>query len=216
MALHPREGTSFWGTLGGCSQVSQASPETEQKLTYEKMATISTQVEACLNSRPLGAYYSHSPDGVVPLTPGHFLVGKPLQAYPETTVEAEMSLCKRWTLCQSVVQHFWKRWSREYLQQLQASKKWLTAKPNLEVGDIVLMTDGTVFQTHWSLAKVVAVYPGEDNLVRAVDVELKTVTRPDSTKDKRGRPSQLQVKTHQYRRPVSKLALLIPARPDQT
>ena len=102
------------------------------------------------------------------------------------------------------------------LAQLQASKKWLTAKPNLEVGDIVLMTDGTVFQTHWSLAKVVAVYPGEDNLVRAVDVELKTVTRPDSTKDKRGRPSQLQVKTHQYRRPVSKLALLIPARPDQT
>ena len=151
----------------------------EQKFSYEEMATITAQVEACLNSRPLGSYYSHSPDGVVPLTPGHFLVGKPIHAYPETQIEAEMSLCKGWTLCQSIVQHFWKRWSREYLQQLQASNKWKTTSPNLKIGDVVLMTDGNAFQNHWSMVRVVAVYSGEDNLVRAVDVQLKTVIRPD-------------------------------------
>ena len=47
----------------------------QQRLSYEEFATIDSQVEACLNSRPLGALTSHSTDGISPLTPGHFLVG---------------------------------------------------------------------------------------------------------------------------------------------
>ena len=143
----------------------------EQKLDFEEMTTVAAQVEACLNSRPLGFLYSHSPDAVAPLTPGHFLVGRTLQAYPELAIDCNMSLCRRWVLCQAIVQHFWKRWSREYLQQLQASQKRKTAQPNLAVGDLVLMTDGNMFQAHWTMARVVAVYPGEDKLVRAVDVQ---------------------------------------------
>ena len=186
----------------------------DQKLNYEEMSTISTQVEACLNSRPLGAYYSHSPDEVMPLTPGHFLVGRPLKDYPETPVEEKIPLCNRWTLCQAIVQQFWKKWSREYLQQMQASRKWLSAKPNLEVGDVVLMIDGSIFQTHWSLARVVAVYHGEDGLVRAVDVELKKALPPEAAAGRKTRPDQIQVKTHRYRRPDHKLALLLPVKPD--
>ena len=36
----------------------------QQKLDFEEFMTIAAQVEACLNSRPLGAYTSHSSDGV--------------------------------------------------------------------------------------------------------------------------------------------------------
>ena len=67
----------------------------EQKLDFEEMTTVAAQVEACLNSRPLGFLYSHSPDAVAPLTPGHFLVGRPLQAYPELAIDCNMSLCRR-------------------------------------------------------------------------------------------------------------------------
>ena len=185
----------------------------EQQLNFEEMSTVAAQVEACLNSRPLGAYYCHSPDGVVPLTPGHFLVGRSLHAYPETKVDAKMELCKRWNLCQAVTQHFWDRWSKEYLQQMQASRKWATATPSLEVGDMVLVKDDFAFQQHWSLAKVTATYPGDDGLVRAVDIMTATVTRPAS---KDGTPTphnKMKVVTKTYRRPVSKLALLIPAHP---
>ena len=155
----------------------------DQRLTFEEMTTVATQVEACLNSRPLGYLYSHNTDAVAPLTPGHFTTGRSVHAYPELPVEKKMSLCRRWTLCQAMVQSFWKRWQREYLQQLQAMQKWRNPVPNLEVGELVLLTDGNHFQTHWTMARVVTLYPGDDHLVRAVDVKVckATSTSKDQT-----------------------------------
>ena len=86
-----------------------------QRLTYEEFATVTCQIESCLNSRPLTSITSHAIDGISALTPGHFLIGRPLKAYPETTILQELSLLNRWTMCQAMVHHFWKRWSTEYL-----------------------------------------------------------------------------------------------------
>ena len=97
----------------------------QQRLDFEDFATITAQVEACLNSRPLCSTTSHSPDGIILLTLGYFLVGHALRAYPETPITSDPSLHKRWTLCQAVIQHFWRHWwSGEYLQQLQKASKW--------------------------------------------------------------------------------------------
>ena len=183
----------------------------QQKLSYEEFATVTAQVEACLNSRPLGGLTSHSPDGVAPLTPGHFLVGRPLHAYPETVIKDDPSLYKRWTLCQAITQHFWRRWSGEYLQQLQRSGKWHRTNSNLQVNDLVLMTDGSVFVNQWTMGKVVATYLGKDNLVRALDVLIETLIQsPPSLSKKNSNSSQLKTKTHIYRRPISKVVLLLP------
>ena len=182
-----------------------------QRFTYEELETVAVQIEACLNSRPLTSNYSHDPDGVQPLTAGHLLIGKPLVAYPELPVDLAIPLCKRWTMCQAVVQQFWKRWSQEVIHQMQFYNKWKTTRPNLAVGDLVLMKDASAFQTHWGMARVVAVYPGDDSLVRAVDVSVKKVVLPDDSVRRPLRPDQLKVKSSTLRRPVSKLALLIPA-----
>ena len=109
------------------------------------------------------------------------------------------------------MQQFWKKWSTEFLQQLQASQKWNSAHPNLSVGDVVLMKDSSAFQTNWGLAKVTAVFPGKDGLVRAVDVLTKKVTLPDPSVKRPISLKQLRVRTCTLRRPVTKLALLIPA-----
>ncbi len=57
----------------------------ENNLTFEEMSTVLCQVESCLNSRPLVPLNSPNDDGIEALTPGHFLIGKPLEALPDQT-----------------------------------------------------------------------------------------------------------------------------------
>ena len=149
-----------------------------QRLDYEEFSTITSQVKACLNSRPLCATTSHSPDGITVLTPGHFLIGRPLRVYPETTITSDVSLHKRWTLCQAILHNFGGRWAGEYLQHLQTAGKWKVTKPNLQPGDLVLITDDTAFVNCWTMGKISKVYPGRYGLVRAVDVQVETAIKP--------------------------------------
>ncbi|XP_025264299.1 uncharacterized protein LOC112637854 [Camponotus floridanus] len=60
----------------------------EATLTYEEMATLLTQMEACLNSRPLQPL-TDDPDDLAALTPGHFIIGAPLVAVPEPSLTSE-------------------------------------------------------------------------------------------------------------------------------
>ena len=159
-----------------------------QRLSYEEFHTILTQVEACLNSRPLVAITSHSLDGIEALTPSHFLLGRPATSYPEDVVYSEPSLHRRWAMTKSMIQHFWRRWSAEYLQQLQKLTKWRKPNPNLTIGDVVLIKEDQTFTQQWPLARVIDVHPGRDGLVRAVTVKTQHAT---------------------YKRPVAKLSLLL-------
>ncbi|XP_076299353.1 uncharacterized protein LOC143218194 [Lasioglossum baleicum] len=70
----------------------------EARLTYEEMSTLLTQIEACLNSRPLAAL-SDDPSDLTALTPGHFLGGTALNALPEPSlVDEEVNRLTRWRL----------------------------------------------------------------------------------------------------------------------
>ena len=116
-----------------------------QKFTYDELMTIFCKVESYMNSRPLGAITSHPTDGVTPLTPGHFLIGRALRAYPQSKVNFNPTVLQRWVLCQKTTEQFWKRWSAEYLQQLQRAVKWHKKSRNFSVGDMVMMTDGSKY-----------------------------------------------------------------------
>ena len=144
-------------------------------LTFEELTTITCQIEACLNSRPLIPMTSHNADGVAALTPGHFLFLNAPNAYPDDPqLPEEPRLLKKWNQCQSVVHHFWSRWSREYLNTLQGRTKWQRAQPNLLPNDVVIIKEDKLFTCHWPLARVISTHPGEDGLVRVATIQAAT------------------------------------------
>jgi hypothetical protein len=92
-------------------------------LTFDEMYTILTQVEACLNSRPLCAL-SNDIESPAVLTPGHFLIGQAPCALPDARFEdIPENRLTRWELLQHAQQVFWHRWSKDYLHQLQQRSK---------------------------------------------------------------------------------------------
>ena len=158
------------------------------KLTFEEYSTLLAQVEACLNSRPLVAVNGDD-DGCDALTPGHFLIGRPLEALPDPAFSYRpVTLLRRWHLCQNLLRHFWQKWSVDYLTNLRKYTKWHKPSPNLSVGDVVVLNVTGLTPTTWVLGRVTEVFPGNDGLVRVVNVKTKSGV---------------------YKRPVHKLSLLL-------
>ncbi|XP_029175540.1 uncharacterized protein LOC114944008 [Nylanderia fulva] len=56
-------------------------------LSQAEFSTLLCRIEACLNSRPI-ATLSDDPSDLLALTPGHFLIGRPMTAVPEESVLA--------------------------------------------------------------------------------------------------------------------------------
>lgn len=107
-------------------------------LSYEELNTLLIRIEVILNSRPLTPL-SSDPSDMSALTPGHFLIGEPLLALPERDqLTTSLNYLSRWKLVSQLAQHFWSRWSRDYLSQLQKRNKWSSSTgPKCKIGSIV-------------------------------------------------------------------------------
>lgn len=129
-------------------------------------------------------------DGIEVLTPGHFLIGKPITALPNPQFSYKsVSILRRWHLCQCLVRHFWQHWKNEYLSSINRHNKWKHPSRNVTPGDIVVLQESETAPTKWPLGRILETHPGQDKLVRVVTA-----------------------KTNQgvYTRPVSKIAVLLP------
>lgn len=145
----------------------------DSTLTFEELSTVLSQIEACLNSRPL-TQLSDDPSDPLPLTPGHFLVGEPLINIPDKSYEdMKISNLERWRLTQKMVNDFWKKWSKEYLVSLNQRYKWTTTKDEPDVNDIVIVKDDNLPPTKWLLGKIVTKHIGPDNLTRVVTIKCR-------------------------------------------
>ena len=142
-------------------------------LSFEELSTMAAQVEACLNSRPITPL-STDPADLEALTPGHFLVFEPLSTLPDhSLIDLQLNRLSSWQKVQQIVQLFWKRWSLEYLNELQQRNKWNKAQPNIKIDDLVLIKEENLPCTQWLLGRVTTVHEGTDNRVRVVSVRTK-------------------------------------------
>ena len=143
--------------------------------------------EAILNSRPLFSLSNDPADPQV-ITPAHYLIGRPLSAPAEPSLEdTKVSRLDRWQHLQLMREHFWRAWSRDYLSSLQPRKKNTRATSNVRPGMVVLLHDETQPPLSWKLGRITRVYPGDDGLVRAIDVFSNGAT---------------------YRRPINKVSII--------
>ncbi len=117
------------------------------------------------------------------LTPGHFLIGRPLLAPPSHPAsQAKISSLRRWQLTKRLAQDFWIAWKSQYLQALQRRHTWHKGNHTFKEGDVVFLKDNEVFgYRRWPLTRIKSVYPGDDGIVRVTDVLCKGRTLRRST-----------------------------------
>ncbi|KAG7308763.1 hypothetical protein JYU34_005994 [Plutella xylostella] len=138
-------------------------------LTFEELSSMFAQIEAILNSRPL-CPLSTSPLDFQALTPGHFLIGRPLTSLPTPSlIDINFNRLDRFQRLEQLRQHFWQRWANEYISQLQQRTKWRVKSNELKLNDLVLLKEDTS-PLHWRLGRVHQIFPGPDGVPRVADI----------------------------------------------
>ena len=122
---------------------------------------------AIINCRPL----TETDDGY-PLHPNMLLTLKSSLTLPPPGEfdESDVYSRKRWRRVQGMASEFWERWKKECVQSLQTRQKWVDAKPNFKIDDIVLIKDVSMPRSEWPLGKIVEAVQSQDGLVRKVKI----------------------------------------------
>ena len=173
------ERSPWWGGFYECLVNSVKTPLkkifAKAMLDAEQLTTILAEIEAQLNSCPL-TYLSADPGDYSVITPAQILIGGNLQAFPakDTRVleHTSRAITKRFQYHQKLVNGFWKHWHAEYLRSLIPVKKWFTVGREIHKGDLVLVSEDNLARGQWQCARVEAIHPGRDGLIRAVTVRL--------------------------------------------
>ncbi|XP_038069094.1 uncharacterized protein LOC119738319 [Patiria miniata] len=173
------------------------------QLDDESLRTLMCECAAIVNGRPLSVDNLNDPKSPEPLTPNHLLTLKSsvILPPPGTFQCVDVYSKKRWRRVQHLVNEFWARWKKEYLHTLQVRQKWTKEKPEVKVGDVVIIMDDNLPRNQWQLGRVTEVFPSTDGHVRRAKLAVA-----DSTLDAKGkktRPSRF------LERPIQKLVVLL-------
>ncbi|XP_062538281.1 uncharacterized protein LOC134206570 [Armigeres subalbatus] len=138
-------------------------------------------IAAILNSTPLMPV-SNDPTDFTALTPGHFLVGRPLTAVPQPALqEIPENRLSHWQRTQGFVQQLWRKWKTQYLSDLLNRTKWTRSRDNISIGTMVLVKEDKLPPQKWRLGRVTEIFPGQDGIVRVVTIRTQDgIFRPIS------------------------------------
>ncbi|XP_015125213.1 uncharacterized protein LOC107047000 [Diachasma alloeum] len=143
-------------------------------LTYQQLNTLCIKIEGILNSRPLTPL-SSDPNDFTALTPAHFLHGDISTDLPAPDwTETPSNRLSYWQHLEKIKQHFWNRWHREYLSELNVRHKWTSGHHDISIGSLVLLRDDNLPPLKWRLGRVIETYPSDDNIIRKVKVRTST------------------------------------------
>ena len=130
-----------------------------------------------MNNRPIGADYEDEIEDV--LTPNHLTFGRRLEtvsdAAPLDTADIGSNMWKRKRFIDSMLNHFWTRWRKEYLTSLRENQKRSKTRGNsrkVEINDIVIVHEDKQPRHMWKVGKVEQLIVSSDGQIRGVEVKL--------------------------------------------
>lgn len=143
---------------------------TQTPLTFEEFSTLLTQIEAILNSRPLTPL-TDDPNDYDVLTPAHFLIGRSFSFVPDPDYSVTpISKLNRFQHLQLIARHFWDKWYKEYVSELNVKSKWRQNDSIPKLGQMVLIKDDNSPPANWKLGRITKTHPGDDGIVRVVTI----------------------------------------------
>ena len=176
------ERTPWWGgffeRMVGCVKRCLKKVLGNAQLTYDELLTVLMEVEATFNS----TYDYDNPNEGEVLTPAHLLHGRRLLSLPEQPREEDdktETSHRRYKYVNETLQHFWKKWQREYFTNLRESHDCNTQATGKtpKVGDVVTVFEEGVKKNGWKMAVVESLIVGKDKLVRGANVRVITKGR---------------------------------------
>ncbi|XP_065204029.1 uncharacterized protein LOC135834119 [Planococcus citri] len=142
----------------------------DTELTTDEFCTLLCHIESIMNSRPIVPLRDPA-SSFDALTPGHFLIGRPLVAVSDDTSNSDVSHYRtRWDLVTQLRNAIWRRWKPEVLTSLQKRVKWTASTPQFEINDIVILSKEETAPLQWPLGRIIRTYPDSQGTVRSVDV----------------------------------------------
>ena len=147
-------------------------------LHEESFQTLIVEVEKVINSRPLTVESINDSISLIPISPMTLLTHKTKVVYPLPGSFCDVDLYSRkyWRRVQHLVNEFWERWRKEYLNSLQERCKWQRELKNaIGINDVVLLKEERP-RNQWSLAKITKLIP-DTGLTRTVEIELANKSR---------------------------------------
>ena len=168
-----------------------------RSLDEESLATLMTETEGNLNSQPLKTDSISDLTRSLSLSPSNLLTmkSKIILPSPGDFSRPDLYSRRRWRQVQHILNEFWCRWKKEFLQSLQEINKLTNIKRNLNVGDIVILQVANTIKDDWPMCRVMETYCDEKGFVQSVTLKIGSV-------DQAGRNNIAD-------RPVSKVVLLL-------
>ena len=162
----------------------------DQLLTPFELYTFLTEVANIVNERPIGRVPNDPDDGSY-ICPNDILIGRAnSDKIPQGPFRKTENPRHRVEFVQKLIDSFWKTWSRDVLPLLTPRKKWNFQNRNIQLNDIVIVSDSNLVRGKFCIGRIINVFPGNDGKVR--NVEVRTVSGT-------------------YQRPISKLSVIYPA-----
>ena len=134
----------------------------------QQLYTILVEIEGTINSQPITPV-SDDINDFQPLTPNHFLIGRPSLYHRQAIfTEKELNSKRKWKVTQALLEIFWKHFLKEYVPSLTVRTKLNKLHRNFKANDLVLIQIENTPRAFWPLARIIETYVSNDGNVRSV------------------------------------------------